>query len=367
MRRYLQLYRTIGRTFGFRLRPLGTFGLLGAQRAFNTAAGALDQIFYPGFRQQPIDRPVFVLGNPRSGTTFMHRFLLHTGALCAFELWEMLFPPITARRLLSGLVEHLAPLSPGRYHSADAHEAGVRDVETDDAAVFLRFVEGGFLWSYFLAWEDTWGSELTQRYFFEQGARALPDQAQMFRYLEACWRRNLQYKGKARIIAKSSLLSLRVEDLLRRYPDCRIIYLVRDPVEAIPSGMSLVTGVLERSYDLFHATSAEARRRYFENLYQASCHMYATFHRSLQAGAIPARNLRIVPYPRIMGELRATIESLLPFLEIDSPPGFAERLAEQDRVQRSRRSSHRYDLAKFGLSEARIRSDLAFVYPTYGL
>jgi hypothetical protein len=110
-----------------------------------------------------------------------------------------------------------------------------------------------------------------------------------------------------------------------------------------------------------------ARRRYFENLYQASCHMYATFHRSLQAGAIPARNLRIVPYPRIMGELRATIESLLPFLEIDSPPGFAERLAEQDRVQRSRRSSHRYDLAKFGLSEARIRSDLAFVYPTYGL
>ena len=367
MLRYLRLYRTICRTFGFRLRPVGTFGLIGAQRAVNGVAGALDHLLYPGFRQQPLDRPVFVLGNPRSGTTFMHRFLLHTGELCAFELWEMMFPPIVARRLLSGLVEHLAPLSPGRYHSADAHEAGVRDVETDDAAVFLHFVEGGFLWSYFLAWEDTWGSELTRRYFFERGPRALPAEDPMFRFLEACWRRNLQYKRKARIIVKSSVFSLRVEELVRRYPDCRILYLVRDPVEAIPSGMSLLTGVLERSYDLERSTSAEARRRYLENLYQASCHMYAAFHDSLAAGAIPERNLRIVPYPRIMGELRPTIESLLPFLEIEPTPDFAARLEQQDREQKIRRSRHSYDLARFGLSAERIRSDLAFVYQAYGL
>ena len=61
----------------------------------------LDRILFPAYRKQPIDRPVFIVGNPRSGTTFLHRLLLGSGDdLAAFELWEMLFPAITARKLL---------------------------------------------------------------------------------------------------------------------------------------------------------------------------------------------------------------------------------------------------------------------------
>ncbi len=367
MLKYLRLYRTICRTFGWRLRPLATFGMLGVQRTVNLATRAADHVLYPAFRKRSIDKPVFVLGNPRSGTTFVHRFLLNTDQLCAFELWEMLFPAISARRLLSGVVEHLAPFSPGRYHSADAHEAGVRDVETDDAMVFLQMMEGGFLWSYFLAWEDQWGSEQSRRYFFDKDTKALPNQDRMFRLLEDAWRRNLHHKHKRRIIAKSSLMSLRVEELVRRYPDCRIIYLVRDPLESIPSGMSLLTGVLEKSYDVFHATSEERRARWLENLYQASLRMYGAFHESWQAGAIPEKNLRIVPYPSIVNDLQATMTSLLDFLEIEPTPAFLDKLAEQDRLQKTRQSAHTYSLDKFRLSEDRIRADLDFVYESYGL
>jgi hypothetical protein len=364
--KYLRLYALLNRTFGLRLRPVGTFAALQARRLMSGSTWLLDEALYGGYRKLPIERPVFILGNPRSGTTFLHRFLLETGQLCAFELWEMLFPAISARKLLGGAVELLKPLSPARFHSADAHETGLRDVETDDAMAFFRFMDGGFLWSYFLAWEDTWGSEASRR-VFDEACEPAEQRDKLFRFLEGCWRRNLYFKQKPRIAVKASTLSLRVPSLLQRYPDCKLIYLVRDPLESIPSGMSMLTDVLERSYDMFRSTRQEQRRRYLENLYQASCQMFRGFHEVYSAGLIPERNLRIVTYPRMMRDLQGTMQELLAFLELEPGEKFGELLARQAAEQRTRQSPHAYSLEKFGLDEARIRKDLSFVYDAYDL
>jgi hypothetical protein len=366
MWKYLNLYRIILRQFGFRLRPIGTFSLLQFHHLFSALTLAADRVVYPGFRAIPLDRPIFVLGNPRSGTTFIHRFLLNTERMAAFQLWEMLFPAICARKMLAGVIHRFAPLSPARYHSSAAHETGLRDVETDDALAFFHFVDGGFLWSYFLAWEDEWGSERSHRYF-DLDNEPQADVERLFRYMEACWRRNLYYHRQRRIIVKASSFTLRVRTLLKRYPDCRLIYMVRDPVETIPSGMSLLTGVLEKAYDMFHSTREEARRQYLENLYQASVQLYRAFHDVWRSGDIPKQNLRLVSYNRMMTDLEGTMAELMDFLEIDPAPQLQVKLAEQSQKQRNHHSEHQYSLEKFGLTEERIRRDLAFVYQDYEL
>ena len=68
--RYLQLYRTISKTFGTRLRPVGTFAALQVRQGISAATMGLDRLVYPQVADQPIDRPIFIVGNPRSGTTF---------------------------------------------------------------------------------------------------------------------------------------------------------------------------------------------------------------------------------------------------------------------------------------------------------
>lgn len=366
MTQYLELYRIIIKTFGFQLRPVGTFALKQLHALLNGATRAADHVLVPSFKRRTLDRPIFVLGNPRSGTTFMHRFLLNTDRLAAFELWEMLFPAITARRALAPFVDRLAPLSPARYHSAAAHETGLRDVETDDAMDFFHFVDGGFLWSYFLAWDDDWGSERARSYFELDRAPAR-EKLRHFRYMEGCWRRNLHVKGKERIIVKASSYTLRVKTLLERYPDCKLIYMVRDPVDTIPSGMSLLTGVLEKSHDMFNTTRQKDRERYLENLYQASCHLFRYFHEVWKAGEIPERNLCIVPYPRMMRELEGTMREVVEFLQVDPGPGFEAMVHAQAQKQRQHKSAHSYSLAKFGLTAERIRSDLDFVYRDFDL
>jgi LPS sulfotransferase NodH len=364
--RYLDLYRIILKTFGFRIRPIGTFALKQAHTILNAGTLAADHLIAPSFKDRPIDRPVFILGNPRSGTTFLHRFLLNTDRLAAFELWEMLFPAVTARHALGPFVDRLAPLSPARYHSAAAHETSLRDVETDDAMALFRFVDGGFLWTYFRAWEDTWGSE-SARACFDLDNEPAAEIEKHFRYMEGCWRRNLHVKDKARIAVKASSYTLRVKTLLKRYPDCKLLYMVRDPVETIPSGMSMITGVLEQSYDMFHSTREEDRKRYLENLYQASCHLFRTFHEVWKAGEIPEKNLCIVRYPRMMADLEATMREVVDFLEVDPQPGFWPIVREQAEKQRQRKSPHVYSLEKYGLTAQRIRSDLDFVYRDFDL
>jgi hypothetical protein len=278
----------------------------------------------------------------------------------------MLLPAISARKAFGRAIDRFAPLSPARYHSAEAHETSLRDVETDDAMAFFHFMDGGFLWSYFLAWDDVWGSEKCMTYFeLEKEPEAKKER--WFRYLEGCWRRNLFFKKKNRFIVKSSTLTMRVETLVKRYPDCKLIYVIRDPVETIPSGMSLLTGVLEQAYDVFNATDPKRRAQYLENLYQASCHMYRSFYELKKRNVIPPENLRILAYPRLMRNFETTMNEMVDFLEIAPAPSFFEAVKEQAQKQRDYKSPHTYSLEKYGLNEDRIRKDLAYLYQEYDL
>jgi len=366
MRRYLHLYRVITKTFGYWLRPLGAFALLQVRQAISATTLGLDHLVYPRHRKQAIDRPIFIIGNPRSGTTFLHRLLLGAGDMAAFELWEMLFPAITARKLLGRIVPRLDRLSPARYHSSDVHDTSLRGIETDDVAWFFRTLDGPFAWAYFLAWQDTWGSELSRREFGIDGV-APREEERFFHYYEACWRRNLTLKRANRILVKSSMLTFQLDALLRRYPDCRLVYVVRDPVEVIPSGMSLLASVLENGYDVWNRTKKEDQRRWIENLYQASCAMLRDFHDANSTGRIPEKNLCVVRYEDLLQDLEPTMKRILDFIEIEPTEAFQEEVRQQAERQRSYTSRHQHSPDQFGLDPERIRADLGFVYDAFGL
>ena len=129
--------------------------------------------------------------------------------------------------------------------------------------------------------------------------------------------------------------------------------------------MSLLTSVLDRSYNIFETTDPTRRARYLNNLYQASCHMYRTLLRVKREGIIPAENLRIVTYPQLMRELEPTLVDLVDFLELTPGPAFWEEVRLQGAKQRAYKSTHSYSLEKFGITEAQIRSDLAEIYQEF--
>ena len=61
----------------------------------------IDDVLFAGYRRQEVEQPVFILGNPRSGTTFLHRLMARDERTFSYmATWEILFAPsITARKL----------------------------------------------------------------------------------------------------------------------------------------------------------------------------------------------------------------------------------------------------------------------------
>lgn len=353
-------YGVLHRNFGFSTQTVRTLALFQIRWLWNQLTGAIDHALYPQFQSLAIDRPVFVLGNPRSGTTLMHRFLANSDELCAFELWEMLFPAISARKLLRPLIERLA--SSGRAMQSEEakkiHETGLKYAETDDAFLLMQLLDGPLYWGAVQAWEPSFAGD-----FMSAPFQKLCEQ-RFYPALEAAWRKNLFLKNKPRILVKSSAVSASMPRLLQRHPDARLIYMMRSPLEVIPSTLSLLEHNYVQPLSRLRAPTAEQRQRYFEHTYLMQCELYRRFHEERTSGLLPERNLKLISYRRLMQSFAAEMGAVLDFIEVPKAQ-LAAQIAEHASRQRQHRSKHRYSLEQYGLTEARVRRDLDFVFDNY--
>jgi omega-hydroxy-beta-dihydromenaquinone-9 sulfotransferase len=348
---------TVGRTFGAWVSPVGTFFLLMYLRTLVSVGMTLDTLFVPGLRKSRLDRPIVIVGNPRSGTTFLHRFLVDQKIGAGLRLWEMMFPSLVLRRALRPLLPWLEKVSPARHHSTVAHDTSLTSVETDDASMLFRFFDGFFLYGFILSF-----AEKDYRSMFEPEVRDTSKRD--FDWFERLWRDNAFGHESHRVVAKLFSLSARLPRFLERFPEAKILYMVRDPVQVIPSGFSLVTGVLDQRFG-FWRLPEETRQRFIERLYGAFVLLLKTFHDDWVAGRVPKDRVMLVRFDRMMQDFDGLMDEMLDFLEVKKTPELMAEVARVAAEQRKFQSKHKYDAVKFGIDEARIRKDCAFVYETF--
>ena len=58
--------------------------------------------------------------------------------------------------------------------------------------------------------------------------------------------------NEKQIIGKLFSISANMPKFLKRFPEAKILYMVRDPLSVIPSGLSLVTGVLDKKFGFWN-------------------------------------------------------------------------------------------------------------------
>jgi omega-hydroxy-beta-dihydromenaquinone-9 sulfotransferase len=269
----------------------------------------------------------------------------------------MLYPSLVLQRMLAPLMPLLEKLSPARFHSTEAHHTSLTSVETDDVAVLFRHLDGFFLYGFFLSFDD-------EDMLPAVDPRVRDTSERDFAWLDKLWRRSLILHGTQRNVAKLFSLAVRLPRFLQRFPDAQILYMVRDPLEVIPSSMSLVAGVLERAFGFWSLPEA-VRQRWLDRMYIAWIMLFRRFHEDWESGAIDRRRVFVVRYDRMMLEFEAVMEEMCTFLDHEMTPELRATVAKRADKQRRYESEHRYDLAKFGLSEEQIRRDCAFYYEAF--
>ena len=92
------LFRSRGtdaRLTGQRIKTLiGMLVLLPLIRLVTFLSMALDEVLFPAYRQQRIERPLFIIGNFRTGTTFLQRLMARDAQFSTSMFWDRTNRPI---------------------------------------------------------------------------------------------------------------------------------------------------------------------------------------------------------------------------------------------------------------------------------
>jgi hypothetical protein len=352
-----RIYGVLRKTHHVYVVPVFVAVLFGFLRAFVGVCMALDHVFVPKLNRTRAKRPIVLVGNPRTGTTFLQRFLSDNGFGAGMELFLMLYPSLVLQKLLRPVLPLLEKLSPAKFHSTEAHQTSLSSVETDDVGVLFRYLDGFFLYGFFLSFEE-------QDALRQFDPRVRDTSARDFGWLDKLWRRSLVLHGAERNIAKLFSVSVRIPAFLEAFPEAQILYMARDPLSIIPSANSLVIGVLDRAFG-FWSLPDEIKKRWLDRMYQAWILLLQKFHEDWTTGAIDKSRVYIVRYDRMMLDLENVMSEICTFLGQPLTPELEATVRAQAEKQRSYESEHKYNLAKYGLTEEQIRKDCAFFYDTF--
>ena len=357
VKRISKIYFIIGKTFGNWISPIFTGIIILILRIIVGLVKILDRIFFPYIINSKIKSPIMIVGNPRSGTTFLHRYLVQHGIGVGSQLWQMLYPSILLQKIIKPLLPFLEKVSPARHHSTAAHETSLQSVETDDVALFFRYLDGFFLYGFILSWSE-------ENLFNWVDPKVRNTSKRDYKWLESIWVRNQYFGGNNRTVGKLFSLSANLPEFLTIFPDSKILYIIRDPLSVIPSGLSLVTGVLDKKFG-FWEQPEEKRNQFINSLYEGLVQLLLRFQSDWINNKIDKTKVMIVPFDRMMTDFEYLMKEILEFIEHPSSDKLNKDIKETADKQRKFKSKHKYDLEKFGLSEKKIIEDCKIVYDTF--
>jgi hypothetical protein len=326
-----------------RLTPFGTWmtrqQLAGILRARLRVVEGLRRD--PACRETPIRRPVFVLGLPRTGTTALHALLASDPAYQALEYWLAAAP---------------GPRPP--------RETWQRDPRFKEAAFGLRltyWLDSGLRAIHDLTPDgpDECRHLLGQCFSddtFDSNA-TIPSYTAWYRKADMrppyAWHRDVlrligSTSPERRWLLKYPAHLAHLHVLLETYPDACIVQTHRDPSRVLPSLCSLVTnwrGIYEDGVD------ARAVARWQVEMWAERLeHALAVRGRCDPARFLDLHFREIVEDP-VAAARRVYAHFGLPWTD----EGEREMTAWSSAHPQGRHGAHRYDAARFGLSEGAIR------------
>ncbi len=352
-----RVYRILRQAHGVYVIPLFLAVMFGTLRSVVGVCMMLDNVLFPSLRRTKATRPIVLVGNPRTGTTFLQRFLADEGFGSGMELFLMLYPSLLLQYVCKPFLPLLEKFSPAKFHSTEAHHTSLTSVETDDVGVLFRYLDGFFLYGFFLSFDDEDMVPAVDPKVRDTSKRD-------FAWLDKLWRRSLVLHKADRNIAKLFSLGPRLPQFIEQFPEAQILYMARDPLEVIPSSMSLVIGVLDRAFG-FWKKPEEVRQRWLDRMYKAWLMLFRRFHDDWTSGAIDQSRVYVVRYDRMMADFDGMMDEMCKFLGHEMTPELKAKIKKLADKQRSYKSDHKYNLKKFGLSEDKIRQDCAFFYDTF--
>lgn len=317
-----------------------TFGtLLDALTKRARIAAALAS--HPEIVEIPIERPVFITGFPRTGTTLLHNLLARDSANRTMRLWEMRASPISSNNDQQWERKHIAEtelLLQNLYKAAPAFRSihSMQATWPDECNWLFR---------------NSLASLINAITYYVPGyLHWLQQQDMVSAY--TFYRRQLQLllvrSPGERLVLKDPFHLWHLDALLSVFPDARIVHLHRDILESLPSMCSLCY-TLQGIY-------SERREPQMVGMYCKKM-MNAGMTRMLSVrDSDTDENFIDINYYRLVKDPIDTVQSIYAQIgwEFSAEAEAAMRIWLAENKQH-KAGKHNYSLEQFGLDSSEIK------------
>ncbi len=326
---------------------------------------ALDEVLYPEYRKQKIDRPVFVFANPRSGTTLAHRLIsMDDEVFTTVKLYQTIFPSVTATRTFQRLIEvaqtRVGNVLNGVYDFfnnpletrwTEVHHLSLDQPEEDVCTLLwsLQSPATGLLFPFM--------DELQSQTWLD---RQNPDQRAAFMdSYENTLKRHVYQAGGKRFLNKNVFFAPSVRSMYERFPDAAFVYLIRNPIDSLPSFLNMF-------YQAWKAHSPGIRPD-GEEIQALKQLGYEYYRYALECRReIPKDQFIVVRDEDLVRDPKSTILGLYGRLGMPVSEAFEARLDDAIKGHRDWESSRAVELDFFGVTVEEVRSELRDVFEEFG-
>jgi len=195
----------------------------------------LDRERYPGIADETIERPIFIIGFPRSGTTLLHALLAEDPEALSLQSWNLFSPspppgagPVAAERIAFAQrrIEDWMDFCPSHKAMHPYIDKGARQLCENEEAYSLDF-HNAYPFQYFrvptLEPGDVVDGDPRAAYGFHR---------ELLQHLQ--WN-----SGKTRWVCKEPSAQLHLDALFETYPDALCVWAHRPIVEVYASNVAL--------------------------------------------------------------------------------------------------------------------------------
>jgi len=301
---------------------------------------------YPEHRDVPIERPIFVVGLPRTGTTALHRLLAADPAHQGLEAWLTEFPQPRPPRATweSDPVFDAMQSAFRQHHVTNPEFMGIHYMDATSVEECWRLLRqtGKSISFESLANVPRYSAWLAEQDWSDAYARH---------------KQNLQLIGlndpEKRWVLKNPSHLVALDALMTVYPDALIVMTQRDPITSIASACSLSA----------EATAGTSTTFVGETIGRTQLDMLArSWHAFWDARErYDPRQFHDVDYRAFVQDPVGTVGAIYDAFGIAWSDAAREAVVRIDEESRSgkARPSHRYDLADYGLTEDEVRAAFA--------
>lgn len=326
---------------------------------------ALDHLLFPGFRRINIKQPVFVIGIPRSGTTFLHRlFAGDRQRFTTMTLQELLFAPSISQRMIWRLLAKLdaclgSPLQKVLRWSENKIFAGLDGVHntrlSDPEEDYLALIPILQCFLLILPFGDP---ELMRLSRFD--TQASPQQKQnLIRFYRGLIKRHLYVHGADKtFLSKNPSFTPMLQTLANGFADARFIGCVRNPNQAVPSQISSIL-IGARLF------SGSTNTNWWRDELMSMLAYY--YHHLLTALPATAKsNQALVKMEQLSSQPLQVIDKLYQQFGLSLSNGYRQWLKQEDEKAQRFRSGHHYQMQQLGITRQQLHHHYQSIYRQLG-